>query len=287
VAGSNFDAAVFGSPQNVYYFTGYWTHWARQSALILFSDGRTVLYSPNSAAEGAAVDDARSFEASWFSTMRQEQAMAVAAQLVEVLHDGKAKKIGVDASAWDEGAAGRAWTDGMWTSDQGATAPLAADAVADGGAGDAEASGALVVVPGADAESVPVSRRRFRTAFMKLRSGGQLTAEETAILDKVRQAGGAGMRRGSGGNEGVYGGRYIVFVKRPSGPTPVWVRTGLTDLDYSEVVSGLSESDSVLVLPSASLVQSQQEMQERANRATGGGAVPGMRQQQQQTGGAR
>jgi hypothetical protein len=68
----------------------------------------------------------------------------------------------------------------------------------------------------------------------------------------------------------------------------VWVRTGLTDLDYSEVVSGLSESDSVLVLPSASLVQSQQEMQERTNRMTGGGgAVPGMRQQQQQTGGAR
>jgi len=132
-----------------------------------------------------------------------------------------------------------------------------------------------------------VTEAQVRTAFMKLRSGGQLTAEETAILDKVRQAGGTGMRRGSGGNEGVYGGRYIVFVKRSSGPTPVWVRTGLTDLDYSEVVSGLSESDSVLVLPSASLVQSQQEMQERANRVTGGGAVPGMRQQQQQTGGAR
>jgi hypothetical protein len=66
----------------------------------------------------------------------------------------------------------------------------------------------------------------------------------------------------------------------------VWVRTGLTDLDYSEVVSGLAESDSVLVLPSASLVQSQQEMQDRANRMTGGGAVPGMRQQQQ-TGGGR
>jgi hypothetical protein len=42
----------------------------------------------------------------------------------------------------------------------------------------------------------------------------------------------------------------------------------------------------VLVLPSASLVQSQQEVQERVNRATGGGAVPGMRQQQQ-TGGGR
>jgi HlyD family secretion protein len=132
-----------------------------------------------------------------------------------------------------------------------------------------------------------VSEAEVRAAFAKRRSGGQLSAEESAALDKVRQAmGGAGSGRRASGNEGLFGGRYIVFVKRPSGPTPVWVRTGLTDLDYSEVVSGLAESDSVLVLPSASLVQSQQEMQDRANRMTGGGAVPGMRQQQQ-TGGAR
>jgi HlyD family secretion protein len=78
---------------------------------------------------------------------------------------------------------------------------------------------------------------------------------------------------------GLFGGRYIVFVKRPGGPEPVWIRTGLTDLDYSEVREGLQAGDSVLVLPSASLVQSQQESQERANRITGGGGLPGMRQQ--------
>jgi hypothetical protein len=39
----------------------------------------------------------------------------------------------------------------------------------------------------------------------------------------------------------------------------------------------------VLVLPSASLVQSQQEMLERFNRVTGGGGLPGMQQQQQQS----
>ncbi len=81
------------------------------------------------------------------------------------------------------------------------------------------------------------------------------------------------------GIEGLFGGRYIVFVKRPQGPAAVWVRTGLTDLDYAEVVSGLQPSDSVLLLPSASLVQSQQEMRERVNRITGGGGLPGMRQQ--------
>jgi HlyD family secretion protein len=73
--------------------------------------------------------------------------------------------------------------------------------------------------------------------------------------------------------------RYIVFVKRDGQPTPVWIRTGLTDMDYSEVLQGLTATDSVLVLPSASLVQSQQEMRERFNRVTGGGAVPGMQQQ--------
>ena len=88
----------------------------------------------------------------------------------------------------------------------------------------------------------------------------------------------AGGRRGRGQAQGV-GSRYIVFVKRNGKVTPVWIRTGLTDLDYSEVLEGLTPSDSVLVLPSASLVQSQQDMRDRFNRATGGGAVPGMRQQ--------
>ncbi len=87
---------------------------------------------------------------------------------------------------------------------------------------------------------------------------------------------GAG-RRTRGTDAG--GGRYIVFAKRNGVPTPVWIRTGLTDLDYSEVLGGLSLGDSVYVLPSASLVQSQQDMQRRVNQMTGGGAVPGMRQQ--------
>jgi hypothetical protein len=63
-------------------------------------------------------------------------------------------------------------------------------------------------------------------------------------------------------------------VRRNNEPTPVYIRTGLTDLDYSEVVNGLSDKDSVLVLPSASLVQSQNEAKSRA-AAFGGGLVPG------------
>ena len=91
-----------------------------------------------------------------------------------------------------------------------------------------------------------------------------------------------GNRTRSGRGQAGEGSQYIVFVKRDGRPTPVWIRTGLTDLDYTEVLDGLTASDSVLVLPSASLVQSQQDSRERINRITGGGAVPGMQQQTQQ-----
>ena len=95
---------------------------------------------------------------------------------------------------------------------------------------------------------------------------------------------GSGERRRAGSRSGAAPGlavanRYIVFVKRNGQPTPVWIRTGLTDLDHTEVLEGLTPSDSVLVLPSASLVQAQQESRERINRITGGGGVPGMQQQ--------
>ena len=92
--------------------------------------------------------------------------------------------------------------------------------------------------------------------------------------------GGGGFRARSG-----LGGHYIVFVERNGKPTAVNIKTGLTDMDYVEVTEGLSEGEKVIVLPSASLVNSQKEMRERIQRMTGGGGIPGMQQQQQ--GGAR
>jgi len=128
----------------------------------------------------------------------------------------------------------------------------------------------------------------------------QLAAAQSSARDTTGRASmgaapaaGGGERRRPGGRVGARSAqgatsRYIVFVNRNGKPTPVWIRTGLTDLDYSEVVDGLTAADSVLVLPSASLVQSQQESRERMTRITGGGAVPGMQQQSPQpAGGAR
>ena len=106
-----------------------------------------------------------------------------------------------------------------------------------------------------------------------------LSAADRQILGQLRGAGGGGRGGRGGGNRGgrqqsstagLFGGDYVVFLVRAGEITAVPVRTGLTDLDYSEVISGLSESDTVLVLPSASLLRSQAEFTERVERMTGG-----------------
>jgi HlyD family secretion protein len=136
--------------------------------------------------------------------------------------------------------------------------------------------------------------RPGRTAGGLAASGDSSATRDSASHASMGAAppagGGDASRRRAGGRSGRgqaqgNGAQYIVFVKRNGQPTPVWIRTGLTDMDYSEVLEGLSPSDSVFVLPSASLVQSQQDMRERINRVTGGGAVPGMRQQTAQPSG--
>jgi len=69
----------------------------------------------------------------------------------------------------------------------------------------------------------------------------------------------------------------ITFVMRHGRATPVNVIVGLTDLDYTEVLTGLAEGDTVLVLPSAGLVNDLGKQQRKAqSRNTG---MPGLRQQ--------
>ena len=141
------------------------------------------------------------------------------------------------------------------------------------------------------ATSVPAQDSTGRTSPARDSAAGRDSTGRTSLGAASPAATGAQPRQRPGGRiartaQGTS--RYIVFVSRNGKPTPVWIRTGLTDLDYSEVLQGLTASDSVLVLPSAGLVQSQQESRERMNRITGGGAVPGMQQQTPQpAGGAR
>ncbi len=124
-----------------------------------------------------------------------------------------------------------------------------------------------------------VTEAQVKAIFAKFRSGDTPTPAERAILQQVRQLNGGG---GGGGRQKQttdyqFGGSYVAFLKTPTGPRAVPVKTGLTDLDYSEVLSGLKEGDSVLVLPSASLIASQAEFKNRIQSITGGG-MPGMKQ---------
>jgi HlyD family secretion protein len=133
-----------------------------------------------------------------------------------------------------------------------------------------------------------VTEAVVRSAFQKRMSGQELTPAEQNAMAAMRQmmmraggggggAGGGGLRRNTGEPSS-----YIVFTLKNGKPTPVQIRTGLTDLDYIEVVSGLTEQDTVLVLPSASLLNAQRDMQQRMRQVTGGG-LPGVQQQQPTT----
>jgi HlyD family secretion protein len=107
-----------------------------------------------------------------------------------------------------------------------------------------------------------------------------LSDEDRGILRQLMgRSGQGGGRQGqasgtSSTDAALMGGTYTVFALRDGVAVPVSVQTGLTDLDYSEVVSGLSVGDSVLVLPSSSLLASQQRMQEFLDRRAGG--LPGV-----------
>ena len=135
-----------------------------------------------------------------------------------------------------------------------------------------------------------VTQEQISAAFRKRMTGGQLSSDEQRVLQQFRAAnpnmmGGGGGGGGAGRPGGQTGrlrnfdpGNYIVFALKDGAPTAVTVRTGLTDMDYMEVIGGLSEGDTVLVLPSSGLLTSQREMRERFQRMTGGG-LPGVQQQ--------
>ncbi len=158
-----------------------------------------------------------------------------------------------------------------------------------------------------------LTREQVQPILDRMQGGGfqSLSEEDRSILQRVMRAGGGGRdgggRRGEGGGAGggqrgfggggfgggeggqpqggrrprprqstfQFGGEFIVFVMTDTGPEARPIRTGLTDLDYAQVVSGLNPDDRVLILPSASLVQAQQEFQERMRRFSGGG-LPGL-----------
>ena len=125
------------------------------------------------------------------------------------------------------------------------------------------------------------TEKQVRAIFAKFRNGEQPTpgGARDPAEDAAAERGGRGRWPAAAHRATTTSsaGATSCSSRRPTALAPRAVRTGLTDLDYSEVVSGLKAGDSVLVLPSASLINSQQEFKNRIQNMTGGG-VPGMRQ---------
>jgi HlyD family secretion protein len=121
-----------------------------------------------------------------------------------------------------------------------------------------------------------VSADQVRAAMAKRRAGGELSADERAMMRKVFQGNGQG--GGGGGQPSSYkfGSSFWVVAERAGKRVPVRVHTGITDLDRAEIVDGLEEGDVVLMLPSSHLVETQQQLQSFITRRVGG--VPGIGQ---------
>jgi HlyD family secretion protein len=158
----------------------------------------------------------------------------------------------------------------------------------DSAAAQAPTGGNTMTTPDGRTIQLPagVTEAQVMAIRQKRMTGQDLTPAEQAIqrqlFSQFQRAGGGGGGGGPGGGgvrraQGGDVSSYIVFVLRKGQPTAVNVRTGLTDLDYIEVVSGLTEQDTVLVLPSASLLNAQRDMRDRMRTMTGGG-LPGLQQ---------
>lgn len=126
--------------------------------------------------------------------------------------------------------------------------------------------------PGVDPE-------KGRQVMSKRRSGGTLSESEQQLIRQILQN--AGGPRGDELDAGErstsdyrFGGEFWVVVDNEGESQIVNVRTGLTDLDRVEIISGLDAADKVLLLPSAHLVETQEQLQRWIRRRVGG--VPGI-----------
>jgi len=133
-----------------------------------------------------------------------------------------------------------------------------------------------------DSLTVPVTALRTERDIQT--TAGILGIEENALREKLAAAGLESQprteRRSARESAAGLSGSFWVVADRKGTYEPVPVVTGVTDLDRVEVTSGLAEGDVVLVLPSSSLLETQERLQ---NFMRGRGGIPGITQQPQQS----
>ncbi len=125
----------------------------------------------------------------------------------------------------------------------------------------------LTVPPDVDVELV-------RSAMEKIRNNQTPSEmERQAMRQVLRNSNSTRPGRRSTSLDYQFGGDYWVLIVENEELIPRPVRTGITDLEYSEIVSGIDENEAVLLLPSSGLIERQERMQERINRRM---RLPGM-----------
>jgi HlyD family secretion protein len=98
-------------------------------------------------------------------------------------------------------------------------------------------------------------------------AGGE--ASSTAAAGGVTDTSRRGRFGGGAGTGG--GGMQVVFVKAGGKYTPRMVRTGISDFDYTEILSGVSQGEQVALLGPALLQAQREQQQQRIRAGTGGG----------------
>ena len=150
-----------------------------------------------------------------------------------------------------------------------------------------------LLMPGMNAEvEVSIARSEDVVAIpvMALRTNRDIASTaailgiaETDLRAMLQSAGGAqrpdegaGPRAPGKGSRTDYrfGGNFWVVMDTQGEPEVRKIRTGITDLDRVEIIEGVEESESVLVLPSTHLFEVQQDLQNWLNRRIG---VPGIK----------
>ena len=134
-----------------------------------------------------------------------------------------------------------------------------------GGAGGAGAAGAGGTA-GAAGRTASASGAADTTRGGRFRGGASSTP------------GAAGAATGAGAGGGGRGGMQIVFVKKDGKYTPRGVRVGISDFDYTEILSGVTQGEQVALLGAALLQAQRVQQQQRIRAGTGGGlqqATPG------------
>ena len=141
-----------------------------------------------------------------------------------------------------------------------------------------------LLLPGMNAEveiSIARAENVMTIPVMALRTSRDISAT-AIILDRdeadIRAAlPTAGPRRGSKRTDAAtdyrFGGDFWVVLDAEEQPIRQ-IRTGVTDLNRVEIISGLEDEDRVLILPSSHLFETQQELQDFINRRAG--RIPGI-----------